>query len=1125
VRVRVLGWLVGVALVGAGGFACSVAVAAVPEVPEVSVESVKAHEATVGGVLNPAAAGEAGTYEFLYNASGAGACEGGAVAPVSPGISFGGEHEVLPAETLTGLTPGTEYAVCLRAEDPGGNTVSAPVSFTTALVPEAPSGEKTVTVGVSTAMLEGVLNPGGMGNPGAYEFVYRESGSECQGAGEQTVGGSMTGSVGQAVEGEVTGLLAHATYTFCLLARNEAGETAVGPAVSFTTGAESPSIEAEATVGVTAGSAELTAQVNPNGTETHYQFEYGTNTGYGSSVPATPAAIGAGRAGVSVSGVLSRLEANETYHWRVVASNTAGETTYGPDETFVYPAGGGLSDGRGYELVTPPQKNGAILSAEFGNGGRKILPQVAEDGASVLAVSIQCFDGPASCTAVREQEGEPYEFVRTPTGWVTRPLAPSATQFSVNSIWALNATEHKVLFSAPPAPGVPDEWYALAGTGAITGIGPIGEKENAFQELGRVVATGDLSHIVFQGTGLWTFGGILEMLYEYVGAGNARPLLVGVTGGEGSGELISSCGTGSGGGLTSADEYNSLSGSGRTVYFKADGGAGCVGTGAVNEHVVVPVSELFARVDGEDDEAHTVALSEPQALTQGVRTECETAGCIENTEVQTGPTGNPSWRNASFQGASSDGARMFFTSEQQLTDQASQDEGKNLYESECTERCESQGEVRRLVDVSEAQGGGPAADGPRVQGVVAISPEAGTHVYFVAESALTGGEENQNHEHAEDGKDNLYLYERDPAHPTGHLVFIGKLASADSRDWVEGVGYANVTPEGRFLVFESAAALTADDTRPGGPAQIYRYDAQTNTLIRISIGQNGFDDNGNLGSGPAQIVLAVHGFPLVGPVRADPTMSHNGEYVFFQSPNALASGALNDIPTGGEENGRKLLAQNVYEYHDGNVFLVSDGRDVTEKNPTLEPIGELIGSDATGTNVFFETNDPLVPEDTDTQLDYYDAHLCSEAAPCIPPAAQAAAPCEEEACHTPAPPQAQPSLSGSNTLQGSGNLAEEPEATGGAITVLTRTAHGAKFTLRVKSTFTTTGHLAVIAAGIHAASRTLTTPGTYTIQITLTPAARHTLNHKHKLTLKLHITYTLAGHTTTTHTTTITLKP
>ena len=101
---------------------------------------------------------------------------------------------------------------------------------------------------------------------------------------------------------------------------------------------------------------------------------------------------------------------------------------------------------------------------------------------------------------------------------------------------------------------------------------------------------------------------------------------------------------------------------------------------------------------------------------------------------------------------------MFFTSTQQLTDNASQGEtgtggiagkrchvagasGCNLYESVCADPCGKPGEEpngagRQLIDLSEAEDKEPVAGGPRVQGVMAISPD-GSHVYFVARGVLT----------------------------------------------------------------------------------------------------------------------------------------------------------------------------------------------------------------------------------------------------------------------------------------------------------------------------------------------------------------------------------------------------
>jgi hypothetical protein len=82
----------------------------------------------------------------------------------------------------------------------------------------------------------------------------------------------------------------------------------------------------------------------------------------------------------------------------------------------------------------------------------------------------------------------------------------------------------------------------------------------------------------------------------------------------------------------------------------------------------------------------------------------------------------------------------------------------------------------------------------------------------------------------------------------------------------------------------------------------------------------------------------------------------------------------------------------------------------------------LLGSDASGANVFFSTTDELVGTDTDNELDYYDARTCTAGDPCIASPAAPLPPCREEACHgtppaTPAVPNAP-----SATFNGQGNL-------------------------------------------------------------------------------------------------------
>ena len=78
----------------------------------------------------------------------------------------------------------------------------------------------------------------------------------------------------------------------------------------------------------------------------------------------------------------------------------------------------------------------------------------------------------------------------------------------------------------------------------------------------------------------------------------------------------------------------------------------------------------------------------------------------------------------------------------------------------------------------------------------------------------------------------------------------------------------------------------------------------------------------------------------------------------------------------------------------------------------------LLGSDASGENVFFTTADALVPGDTNTQRDYYDARVDGGF-----PAAVIAPGCEGEGCHgAPAVPPVF-GAPASETFSGPGNLA------------------------------------------------------------------------------------------------------
>jgi hypothetical protein len=686
----------------------------------------------------------------------------------------------------------------------------------------------------------------------------------------------------------------------------------------------------------------------------------------------------------------SGLMAHGIYHFRVVVEGGNGSSFPDPEGTFVFepPAAAcdvkrpqelsdGLPDCRGYEMVTPLDKNGALVS----NGGFMIPPAIAVDGSRVLAKSIQCFGETSFCTGARETEGEPYQFERTAGGWRTTPLAIAG--FSGTTMISYDADSGLVLYAAPPVEGAVENLYVRQRDGELSPVGPLQEQaglgvsnEAAHSPL---VATSDFSHMAYIGQNLWSFdesvGGETNT-YEYPGV-DGHAVLVGVTGSEkGSTDQIGVCGAALGGTSGAVQFSHDLSSDGRSVVFTA---ATCERGTGVNSSIPVPSRQMYERVEKLDGSMATVHISVHSV-----------SGC--DVSCQASPA-----KDAAYEGASSDESRVLFTSTQQLTDSASEDKrpsdtasinqgctlaavgssGCNLYMFECPSHCEDEA-LASITDVSAGDTGGL---GPRVLGVMGISDD-GSSVFFVARGVLTGA--NREGVVPSPGGDNLYVYRPDGS-GGGHVAFVGTLAPSDAASWNSGIGgVANLTPDGRFLVFTSHRGLTKDVTRVEGPAQVYRYDADSEVLMRVSIGEGGFDNNGNGGLGDARIAEPVAQLPSDG--RSDPTMSDDGGLVFFESPVGLTPGALNDVPV--KEN-PGVFAENIYEWEAdgaqpsegaaacgepaGCVWLISDGRDVTERSNNSS--SELFGVDSSGRNVFFETADQLVAGDTDSQMDMYDARV------------------------------------------------------------------------------------------------------------------------------------------------------
>jgi hypothetical protein len=91
-----------------------------------------------------------------------------------------------------------------------------------------------------------------------------------------------------------------------------------------------PLVTTNAATNVASFSATLNGSVHPHGLTTTVHFQYGRTTSYGST---TSAQTRTGNTNQHVSANISGLSANTTYHFRIVATNSAG-TTYGMDRTF-----------------------------------------------------------------------------------------------------------------------------------------------------------------------------------------------------------------------------------------------------------------------------------------------------------------------------------------------------------------------------------------------------------------------------------------------------------------------------------------------------------------------------------------------------------------------------------------------------------------------------------------------------------------------------------------------------------------------------------------------------------------------------------------------------------------------
>ncbi len=684
-----------------------------------------------------------------------------------------------------------------------------------------------------------------------------------------------------------------------------------------------------------------------------------------------------------------------------------------------------MPDCRAYEMVSPPYKAGEKL-------GQNALA-ISPDGNDLIDSSYGGFAGTENDEEnLNISIAAMYKFSRTPSGWVAEPLNPPASQFTNANYMGTSTDLSHTLWDVSNQSGLNEELFGNVtyrlvireqgpdGKGRFVAVGPE-SPPGAQREFQAEGYSDDLANLVFSRESrsgqLWPGDKTrseYSSLYEYAGTGNQEPVLVavknaGVLAGSPhinvAAELISECGAELGGGRRGS-AYNAISADGKVVYFTA-----------LNEEQQCSspmVNEIYARVD----RSRTVAISEPSLTTPG--RECTgTCATDQNTEEDRKP--------GIFQGASEDGSKAFFTTTQPLLD-GDGDTTSDLYEEELGESG-----VTKLIQISRGDATDPTpGSGAEVAGVSRIT-EDGSHVYFVARGVLTTTP-NGRGEVAESGGFNLYLYDA----VSGRTVFVATLAS-QAEFVAEGESVASeaqrvgagqvdrrpvdVSPNGRFLVFLSNRDLTGSEDISTVP-QLFEYDAQTGSLARVSAGQktqgfpDGYNQDGNTTNGEyvPKIVSPIFsgGFLKTNTEAASSSVAEDGRVV-FESRNALTPQSV-------------VGSQNVYEYREGNVYLISPGADLASEYAAfgtgLQPFEEdsrLIDFGASGDDVFLRSLGGLVSQEADSQTAWYDARVDGGFAESHPPAE-----CVGDACQgSLSAPFAAPAAGSATTVAG-GNLVVAP---------------------------------------------------------------------------------------------------
>jgi len=590
--------------------------------------------------------------------------------------------------------------------------------------------------------------------------------------------GFISGAGSTPVSGDPRLLLPGTTYHVRLRAANGGG-----PAVAdttFTTLVIAPRVRTGST-NPTASGAVLSGEVNPNGGETTYYFEYGP--GFGQK---TAEKTLTGAQAISVSATLSGLSPSTQYPYRLVASNSAGKatgadkvftTTSGvvdpcPNAEFRFGAQANLPDCRAYELVNPPGLDYIDIVR---------MPAAGDDGNSTGISSMNAGNDAKGGQAIITMRSH-----RTEDGWVTVDANPPVTRSQNNIVFTnvlqFSADGRRALLRSD-APIHPDQ---VSGAGVFRL--DLGSGQTSWLSHPQTVpGPGALSLLYLTPLGASPDLGTVAFEYQayppllpeatgsqiYVSEQNVLRLASRLPDGTPTSAQVAA--TLWSNGITNNENFGSraphggahaVSENGQRIFFYADGG--------LMEYL------------GEANPPRTVAVTATER------------------------TGESGYQFASrFIGATRDGSIAYFESTARLTDAATP--GGGIYRFKLDAPAGS-----RLEQVTPAS---PIPGGLQVSN--AILSDDGSTLYFVTGAQLAAG--------AGEGVLNAYLWRN------GSVRFIASFPTEANLE--------RVSRDGGFALFRSIDSV--DGASNAGFQAIYEYDAGSDDLACASCRPDGSPSQGD----------------------------------------------------------------------------------------------------------------------------------------------------------------------------------------------------------------------------------------------------------------------------------------